>query len=498
MNRRSQSKDQSSQTFCRAGHRMVVALFLIVAASLPLHAQQASSLADAARQARAERQAQLKVENNQAQQVADQLAEDQDDRDAPAGFKTYNAGDYKLWVPAPYKLAGNDDGGAVLSGPGVGNTRALVLAGNPIVLKMGQNEDALRDVATEFARGYLQSAKCTKTTFANHSAYQCGLAGANLLGSPVSGQAVLIKGSINIFPVICAAPTDSRARDILNSPHSSYVMKRNARLVMDREEQEVREVWQKCESVLQSIHLKEDGARQAGMPRSNPEGSVSAKPLETKAVAGNPAVAQEGPALAGKAGGPPSLAQIARRLHESPAQATTIPLPAEGSGVQSTVPAGLKVHSFNYCKSHAQCWDASVFVPADAHLVNTDCKQFVFETKVQGVPFLLLAGAGGTDSCQGRSANDPSLVRWNQLVAPETARAPGTASTVSTQQTTLDGRPAVITTMRFKKGVADWMGKRAEVDANGIQIVVGCMAPREQVPDGDAVCSALIGSLRLP
>jgi len=488
---------------------MVVALFLIVAASLPLQAQQASSLADAARQARAEKQAQPKVENNQAQQVADQLAEDQDDRDAPAGFKTYNAGDYKLWVPAPYKLTGNSDGGAVLSGPGVGNTRTLVLAGNPIVLKLGQNEDAFRDAATEFARGYLQSAKCTKTTFGNHSAYQCGLAGANLLGSSVSGQAVLIKGSINIFPVICAAPTDSRARDILNSPHSSYVLKRNARLVMDREEQEVRAVWQKCESVLQSIHLKEDGARQAGMPTSSPDGRVSAKPADTKAVAGNPSASQEGPAQAGnkpavnpadagKAGGPPSLAEIARRLHESPAQATTIPTAAESTGVQSTVPAGLKVHSFNYCKSHTQCWDASVFVPADAQLVSSDCKQYVFETKVKGVLFLLLAGAGGTDSCQGRSANDPSLVRWNQLVAPETARAPGTASTVSTQQTTLDGKLAVITTMRFKKGMADWMGKRAEVDANGIQIVVGCMAPREQFPDGDTVCSALIGSLRLP
>jgi hypothetical protein len=477
---------------------MVVALFLIVAASLPLQARQASSLADVARQARAEKQTQPKVENNQAQQVAEQLAEDQDDRDAPAGFKTYNAGDYKLWVPAPYKLAGNDDGGAVLSGPGAGNTRTLVLAGNPIVLKLGQNEDAFRDAATEFARGYLQSAKCTKTTFANHSAYQCGLAGANLLGSSVSGQAVLIKGSTNIFPVICAAPTDSRARDILNSPHSSYVMKRNARLVMDREEQEVRAVWQKCESVLQSIHLREDGARQAGMPTSSPDGRVSAKPADTKAVAGNPSAPQEGPAQAGNASGPPSLAEIARRLHESPAQATTTPIAAAGTGVQSTVPAGLKVHSFNYCKSHTQCWDASVFVPADAQLVSSDCKQYVFETKVKGVPYLLLAGPGGTDSCDGRSANDPSLVRWNQLVAPETARAPGTASTVSTQQTTLDGKPAVITTMRFKKGMADWMGKRAEVDANGIQIVVGCMGPREQFPDGDTICSALIGSLRLP
>jgi hypothetical protein len=52
--------------------------------------------------------------------------------------------------------------------------------------------------------------------------------------------------------------------------------------------------------------------------------------------------------------------------------------------------------------------------------------------------------------------------------------------------------------MRFKKGLADWIGKRAEVENNGAQLVVGCMAPKETFADGDTICSGLIESLRLP
>jgi len=527
MNLRSQAEDKISLASCPVGASMVartivarttVAMLLLVAAGFPVLAQQSSqqtgSLADVARQARAQKQAQPAGEKSQAQQVADQLAEDQDDKDAPAGFRTYNAGDYKLWVPAPYTVAGNDAAGVVLSGAGVGNMRAQVLVGNPMVLKFGQNEDAFREAATQFAHTYLQSAKCAQATIANHNAYQCDLAGANLLGHPVSGQAVVIKGSSNIFPVMCVAPTDSRARDVLNSPTSSYSMKRSARLALEREDQELRTVWQKCESVLKSIHLKEDSLREGVLKTGGAQqapsiqaGAESAKPADLKAETDNPAPAPaqsaSAPAAsaapAANASGPPSLADIARRLHEGQGQqAAGTPIPAATAAAQTTVPAGLKVHSFNYCKTHTQCWDASVFIPVEAQLVSSDCKQYVFEVKVQGAPFLLLAGPGGDESCTGRAANDPSLVRWNQLVAPETARAPGTASTISSQQAALDGKSAVITTMGFKKGLADWIGKRAEIDANGVQVVVGCMAPREHFADGDAICSSMLGSLRLP
>ncbi len=171
------------------------------------------------------------------------------------------------------------------------------------------------------------------------------------------------------------------------------------------------------------------------------------------------------------------------------------PAPAAANPAGSTIPAGFKVHAFNYCKSRTECWNASVLVPADAKLVNSTCKQSAFETKVQGTTFLLMAGPAAAD-CDGDGG--PDLVRWKQLVDPENKRAPGTYSLISSLNTSLAGKPAVVTTMSFRKGLDSWMGKRGEVESNGVPLVVGCMAPRDHFADGDAVCSRLIESLVLP
>ena len=189
-----------------------------------------------------------------------------------------------------------------------------------------------------------------------------------------------------------------------------------------------------------------------------------------------------------------SLADAARQAR-APKQEQPKADPQSAAPPVTTVPAGFKVHAFQYCSGPRQCWDASVLVPVDARLVSSDCKRYVFESKVQGSLFLLMAGsAGGECSSHG----GPEVVSWNQLADPENRRAPGTYSTISSLETKIDGKPAILTTMQFRKGLSEWMGKRAEVENNGVQLVVGCTAARDHFDDGDAVCSNLIGSLRLP
>jgi hypothetical protein len=480
---------------------MLLTLSLLVLAGLPARGQDGGSLADVARQARAQKQAQPKAEASQAQQIVDQLAEDQEDKDAPAGFKTYNAGAYKIWAPAPFTLDSHDVGGVVLTGPQIGGTRPLVLAGNPIVLHL-ESDDAFADVARQFAHGYSDSANCAKATVAGRNAYQCSLAGARLLGHSVSGNVVLVQAVGGVLPVLCVANTESRARDILNNPHATYKAKRYAREVMEHEDQDVRTAWQKCDSVFQSIRIKEAPAQQKAnltaanavidsrKSASSPDAAVDpAKAAAPAAAAAQPADTDE----------PASLADIARQLHQPAARSTTAPAPPPTVAAQSTVPAGFKVQAFTYCKSHTQqCWNASVLVPADAQLVSSDCKQYVFETKIKGSPFLLLMGPAGAESCPGRNPSDGSTVRWKQLVDPERERDPGTSSTISAEQTALDGKQAFVTQMRFRKGAAEWIAKRAEVENNDAQLVVGCMAPQDTFADGDTICSGLIGSLRLP
>src|SRR5580700_11049294 len=113
----SQAVAKNSQTNLSFRFRVMLSSWVVLLAAIhPAQAQQGSSLADAARQARAQRQDQPRAEESQAQQVVNQLVEDQDDTgNAPGGFKTYNAGDYKLWVPAPFTVEGHDTAGIVLA-----------------------------------------------------------------------------------------------------------------------------------------------------------------------------------------------------------------------------------------------------------------------------------------------------------------------------------------------------------------------------------------------
>lgn len=455
-------------------------LIVVACVCRPAQAQD-GSLADAARQARTQKQTQ--PDANQAQQIADELSEDQNDTGAPGGFKTYNAGEYKLWVPAPYHVDGHDDAGVVLSGPAVGVKHPIVLIGTPIAVHFQNNDAAFEDTATQFSHLYAQTASCSKTTVANHNAYQCGLAAANLMGTRVSGNAVFVLGSGSVYPVFCVVPSDSMARDVLNNKYGSTRTKEGWQKNLSREDDDARSVYQKCDTVFQSIRLMQDAGQHQAVQTKVAKTSDVQPAATASTQVGNSSMAVSNASGSATNATPQNAAP--------PAQAVSNAAPG------STVPAGFKVHAFTYCKSHNDCWNASVFVPADAQMVSSSCKQYAFETKVQGTSFLLMAGPAAAD-CDGQAGSGPDLVRWNQLADPENKRAPGTYSTISSLNTTLDGKPAVVTTMSFRKGLESWMGKRAEIESNGVPLVIGCMALRDHFADGDAICSRLIESLRLP
>ncbi len=309
-----------------------------------LAAAQSGSLGDAARQARAQKQAQPVSSNNQAQQIADELSEDQNDNGAPGGFKSYNTGDYKIWVPAPYHLEGHDDAGVVLSGPTVGSKHPIVLLGTPIVAHFENNDAAFQDAATQFSHLYAQSASCTKATVANHNAYQCGMAAATLLGQHVAGNAVFVRSSGNIYPVFCLAPSDSHTRDWMNDTNNAVVKSWGAKS-LQREDDDFKSVLQKCDTVFQSIRIAEGVSAQKVMAGSNTPG--------TNAAAGNTKQSAAGGAGTGNTGGASSLAEIAGGLHQpgNAPVAQSAPTPASAPASESPVPAGFKAQPFTYCKS---------------------------------------------------------------------------------------------------------------------------------------------------
>jgi hypothetical protein len=221
--------------------------------------QPAPSLADTARQLRAQKhQDSTDTDSSRAQDLANEFEEEQDDAgNAPAGFKIYHADNYKLRVPAPFTL-GHDDAGTVLNSTLAQGSRSLLLLGNGVFFAGSNSDDAFQDYSEHYTRVYSPSTSCTKTSIGGHEAYQCGLSNAKLSGQVVSGNAVFVRGSRNIFPVFCAAPSDSWARDIYNKQHMSRRTKTMIADMMDKDDEKVRDTWQTCDLVLQSIHLKED------------------------------------------------------------------------------------------------------------------------------------------------------------------------------------------------------------------------------------------------
>jgi hypothetical protein len=351
----------------------------------------------------------------------------------------------------------------------------------------------LQDTATQFSHVYAQTASCTKINLANHAAFQCGLAAANLVGKHVSGNAIFVRTAAKIYPVFCVTQTDSWGRDVLNKSHVKTGTKTMAQEMVEKEDDSVKSVMQQCDTVFQSIHIAEGASAQAVTASANGSAPVSAPAAQASA----PQTAQLADSKNNSAA-PSSLADVAKGLHQPsvPQAPTPAPVPPANVEAQSSIPEGLKVQPFTYCKTRSQCWDASVLVPADAQLISSSCKQYIFQVKVQGTPFLLLAGPAGGEGCT--VAGGPSQVNWNELAAPDNARAPGTFNTIGSQQTSLDGKSAVIVQFGIRKSGESWMGKRAEIESNGIPLVVGCLGHRDHFADADAICSKWIESLRLP
>jgi hypothetical protein len=483
-----------------------VAIIAIMSCAAPIRAQDNTSLGDIARQSRNQK-VNTPAAPSKAQELVEQMQQEQEaSEDAPTGFKTYNAGDYRLWVPFPFELRDRDAAGVVLASSLLGGTKSLVMVGNPIpfssISYYGSptplSDNDLRNFATQFSRRYSPNSGCGPGKIGPRIAYGCGVATSAPFGEAVSGHLELVRGSNSLYPVMCVVPTTNHGRDAINHPQPGYSNYRQNVKEMAREDQDARNSWQACDVVLQSIRLKEDIEPPSATAATSNKMAAPAKPAPTAALPPSPnnaAVISSN--VTSDSGGQPSLALIARRQREAAAQAPKAQLSIDNSGENGLAPPGFKRHSFSYCKNQgSDCRSASVVVPAEAHQLIADCGQ-PFEMQVSGEPLFLMVSAGGFP-CAGRMGNDPSVVRWYQFADPQGDSNRGRAPSVGNLQMMLDGKPATITQVPFKNGARIWISKRADLESNGVPLIVGCIAPREHFADAEAICQTLIDSLRLP
>jgi hypothetical protein len=484
--------------------RAVLATALLVAglgeAAWTQDSPNPNSLGDLARQTRSQKQS--AGGNNKAQELVDQMEQEQEaSENAPPGFKTYNAGDYRLWVPFPYELEGRDNRGTVLAGSRLGVTNTEVMAGNPVPIPANLSDGDLYNVIRALGQQYAGSPGCSPIKAGERQAYRCTLANISLLNHAVWGTMAFVVGSNSVVPVMCVSPDEMNEHLVYGNPKSTYQQKQAAFAHQAQRFRDATTTLQVCDQIVYpSIRLKEDYLSPALASVNSGKAKPATEAKTTLGAVPGAAVAAPQSVTADNglpSGGVPSLAELARQKKQASTQTPKAKVAVDSTGDSGLAPPGFKPQSFYYCKGMGVCWNGSAFVPMNAQLLNSDFSQYVFEVSLGGDKLLLYLGPAAING-QGRMSTDPNLVRWGEMSDPEGWVARGRVQAVTHDEATVDGKPAILTHFELKKHDLIWAGRRAMVTNHEVEVLAGCMTPKNRFADADEICSVLIDSVRLP
>lgn len=479
-------------------HGVLSASFaLLGAVAIAQDATPADSLGDLARQTRAQRTAQdNKV--NKAQALVEEMQQEQEASDnAPLGFKSYDAGDYRMFVPYPYSLEGRDaTGGAILLGSRLGITNTEVVAGTPIPIPPNLNDAGLANWVRQVAQQYSQGTYCSPTTLGSRKAFRCGVSKSNLLGHDVWGTMEIVVASNSVIPVMCVSPDnlnncvnyDAYGYHTCGKRYPSWQEVQREQAAIQTRYQDQRTTAQVCDQIIYpSIQLKEDIVVH---PASIAEDKAQKRPR----------VVPQDTTVAGSRTQEPSLAELARQNRQAPhgkAQATLDN--AEGKDL---APAGFQSFVVQYCQNPQQCSEAKVTIPEKAEVVSRVNGQHIFKVVLNGDPVMLYAGPADVNNPY-RSMTDRDFIRIRDL-ANSNGWSREKTDGVSTQEMTIDGQAALMTRFRYQRDAQVWwVGERALIQVKrgpydtGFQFLVGCTAPEQRFADAEELCTTLVNSLRL-
>jgi hypothetical protein len=471
----------------------------------------ADSLADLARQTRAQHASTADTKSSKAQELVDEMQQEQEAAaNAPTGFTNYNAGDYRLFVPYPFSLEGRDNGGAVLLGSRLGITNTEVVAGIPIPIpaSIDVSDSDLLNVVRQLAGLHGTQPYCAAIKQGTHRAFRCAWQGnPYLLGHVVWGSMIFIVASNSLIPVMCVSPDDMHAcydnyghntcsdrdRQMYGTDRRKVQAGVNARI------QDEHTTFQMCDQVIYpSIQLKEDivvhPASISDTPSSEKPASASKAPAVALPVTAEATPAQQSASSESGSQGP-SLAELARQTRQAPRdKARTTLDSAEGTTV---APPGFEPFVLQYCQNPQQCSEASVVIPEKAEVISRTNGQYIFKAALDGESVMLYSGPADVNAPY-RSLTDPDYIRMRDL-----ANANGWSrekpDSVSTQDLTIEGRPALMTRFRYQRDQKRWwIGERVLIENQGKQFLLGCTAPEEHFADAEALCTTLVNSLRLP
>ena len=451
-----------------------------------------ASLGDVARQTRTEKRAN-EGQSSKAQALADEMQQEHELAEAaPTGFKTYDAGAYRLFVPFPYSLEGRENDGAVLLGSRLGVTNTEVMAGAPIPFPTNMSDAEMLSRVRQLAGMHGQSANCFQTKLGSHKAFRCAWNGKPyLLGHEVWGTMDFVVASNSLIPVMCVSPdemqclgyTSSGYRDC-NNRLLSWNEAQKTKTDIDTRFRDEKTTAQVCDQIVYpSIQLKEDVV-------VHPATMSEEKP--TKISTGTIAPDAASAVSEGQAESLGELARQTRQAYRGAAQARL-----DNSEGTSMAPAGFQAFSVQFCLHPQSCAEASVAIPEKAEVVSRVNGQYIFKTVLNGSTVVLYAGPADVNAPY-RSLTDPDYIRMRDLANPNGWSREKTDG-VSTQELTIEGLPALMTRFRYQRDQKTWwIGERTLIDGDGSQFLLACTAPEEHFADAEALCTTLVNSLRFP
>lgn len=455
---------------------------------------ESSSLGDVARQTRAQHAATPAGNSGKAQTIVDEMQQEQETANtAPRGFTTFDAGDYRVFIPFPFILQGHEDGGTMLQGSRVGVSDAEVIAGTPMPIPEDLSDKDLSDTARQLARGYSQSATCSAVKLGAHKAFRCGLKKVHLLGQEATGSIEFVMASNNLIPVMCLSAVDlpkcvtgTPGHQTCGKAHLTREEAQKAKAAKQAQLHDQESNAQVCEQIVYpSIRLKED---MVVHPVTIAE-SKAPQPAVTAGVATTPQSALDDSNSNG-----PTLAELARQTR----LATRGPAPALLASTDGTsTPAGFQPFMLPYCLNPQQCSEASVMIPEKAEVISRTNGQHIFKAALDGEPVMLYAGPADVNAPY-RNLTDPDYIRMRDL-ANSNGWSRERPESVSLQELTIADRAALVTRFRYQKGQKRWwIGERVLIENRGSQFLLGCTAPEEHFADAEVLCMTLVNSLRLP
>lgn len=458
-------------------------------------ANASDSLGDIARQTRAQHASAGEERSTEAHELAGDTHEQEAADNAPVGFKNYDAGDYRLYVPFPFSLEGRENGAAVLLGSRLGITNTEVMAGTPIAISPNSSDNDLMSVARQVASLRGAPASCSAIEEGAHKAFRCSWqTSPRLLGHEVWGSMEFVVASDRLIPVMCVSPNAMHQTCVVYdtyghntcSDHEAQLSGGDhgkAQAAADGSYRNERTTVQMCEQVIYpSIQLKEDMV-------VHPATISASKGPKVVAVA---TVREETEGDSGSQG--PSLAELARRTRQA---ARVKPEASLNNSEGSSAPAGFQSFALQYCQNPRQCSEATAVIPEKAEVVSRTNGQHIFKTVLDGESVLLYAGPADVNAPY-RSLTDPDYIRMRDL-ANANGWSREKADMLSTQELTIEDRYALMTRFRYQRDEKRWwVGERVLVQSRSGEFLVGCTAPEEHFADAEALCTTLVNSLRLP